>query len=224
MLNIMTVADLHIHTTYSPDSTIDPLKLYERAKKLGLDVICITDHNVFEDSSGVESIQDPGSKPIIIKGVELATDSGEILVFGLKNDFWKKTLKNLEVLPPLKKVLNEIENMGAVAIWAHPFRRYSSMHYGTDLNKFHQIKIIEALNGNNSEYENELAKEFAVQNKYKQVGGSDAHTINDVGKKLTLFDHEIKCSSDLVEALRTSNYRPITMSDLKSKDLSRLIK
>lgn len=220
----MTIADLHIHTTYSPDSLIEPSKLYEKAKKMGLDLICITDHNIFEESVGIESLQDPGKGPLIIKGVELATDAGEMLIFGLKNNFWKRSLKALDVLPSAKKVLNEVDNMDGVAIWAHPFRSYSVMHYGTDLKKFEQIKIIEALNGNNSESENNCALQYARDNGYRTVGGSDAHVLRDLGKCLTLFEDKISCEKDLIKALKTSKYMPISFSDFISKDLANLIK
>ena len=220
----MTIADLHIHTTYSHDSVIDPEQLYKVAKGLNLDLICITDHNIFEESVGIESIQNPGQKPLVIKGVELATDFGEMLVFGLKDNFWKRTIKGLDVLPSAKKILNEIENFGGVAIWAHPFRHYSATHYGTDLKKFEQIKIIEALNGNNNDSENLLAMNYAKQNKYQTVGGSDAHTLKDVGKCLTLFKENISCESDLISALKESKYMPISYSEFKSKELEKIIK
>ncbi len=220
----MTVADLHIHTMYSPDSLIEPSKLYEKAKKMGLDIICITDHSIFEESAGIESIQDPGQGPLIIKGVELATDAGEMLIFGLKNNFWKRSLKGLDLLPSAKKVLNEVQDMGGVAIWAHPFRAYSLMHYGDDLKRFDQIKIIETLNGNNSDAENKDAFEYAKANGYKMVGGSDSHTLHNVGKCLTLFEDKISCENDLIKALKGSKYMPISYSDYMSKDLTKLIK
>ena len=222
--NVMTIADLHIHTTYSPDSLIEPSKLYDRAKKLGLDVICITDHNIFEESIGIESIQNPGQKPVVIKGVELSTDAGEILVFGLKNNFWKKTIKGFDVLPSIKKVLSEVEDFNGVAIWAHPFRDYIVRHYGSDLKKFEQIQIIEALNGGNADDENESALAYAKQNDYSVVGGSDAHSLKEVGRSLTLFKDDIECESDLISALKNSRYIPISFSDFRSKDLSKLIK
>ena len=224
MQNSMTIADLHIHTTYSPDSVIDPVKLYEKARRLGLDIICITDHSVFEESIGIESIQGLGQKPIVIKGVELATDAGEFLIFGLRNNFWKKTIKGFRVLPSAKMILEEVENFNGVAIWAHPFRSYCLEHYGDDLKRFSQVKIIEALNGNNSEQENKMALNYAEQNTYQMVGGSDAHSLNGVGKCLTLFKDKITCESDFITALKTSKYTPISYADFKSKDLSLLLK
>jgi predicted metal-dependent phosphoesterase TrpH len=44
----MTTADIHTHTTYSPDSIIRPQELVRSAELAGIDILCVTDHSVFE--------------------------------------------------------------------------------------------------------------------------------------------------------------------------------
>jgi len=220
----MTTADLHIHTIFSPDSVITPAALLKRTQKLGIDVVCITDHNTFEDNIELETLKTLSKKPLIIRGVELATDNGELLIFGLKNDFWRKLLKGMEVLPSTVRVIEAVKEFNGVAIWAHPFRTYNVIHYNTNYSVFKGINILEALNGRNSSVENNDALDYAKQNGYKIVGGSDAHKPSDIGRTLTLFKEDIRTEEEFIIALKHSNYIPITLEDFLGKDLVKVIK
>jgi len=220
----MTIADLHIHTIYSPDSVITPQELLKRSQSLGLDIVCITDHSIFEDNIELETLKTASKKPLIIRGVELATDNGEILIFGLKDDFWKKLTKGMEILPPTAKVLDAVNDFNGVAIWAHPFRKYNMVNYNTDYSNFKKINIMETFNGRNDEQENSRATTYAKEHNYRMIGGSDAHKPSDIGKCLTLFKEKLKSEDDFISALKRSNYMPITLSDFLGKDLEQIIK
>jgi len=172
----------------------------------------------------LETLKTLSKKPLIIRGVELATDNGEILIFGLKDDFWKKQMKGMEVLPSTTKVIEAIHNFGGVAIWAHPFREFNVIHYDTEYARFKGISILEGLNGRNNEQENLESTNYAKANNYKIVGGSDAHKVSDIGKCLTLFKEKIRTEEEFIHALKRSNYIPITLEDFLGKDLDQLIK
>ncbi|MFH1223273.1 MAG: PHP domain-containing protein [Pseudomonadota bacterium] len=216
----MTVADIHIHTTYSADSSITPAALLQRAEKIGLDIVCITDHNVFEENIGVESLKNADKKPLLIRGVEIDTSNSELIIFGLTKDFWKELRSNMDLLPSVEKVIKAVSEFGGVAIWPHPFRDYTVTHYDTEYKKFHGVKIMEGMNGKNSTEENLAAIKYAKENGYKATGGSDAHQIADIGKCLTLFKNEIRTEKEFISALKNSDYIPITYNDFKGKDLS----
>ena len=220
----MTAVDIHVHTNYSPDSVITSQELLKRAQKLGIDIICITDHSMFDENIELETLKTPGTKPLIIRGVELATDNGELLIFGLKNNFWKKLMKGMEVMPSASKVLDAVNDFGGVAIWAHPFRSYNIIHYNTDYKKFDGTNIIESLNGRNDKEENQDALNYAKRHNYKIVGGSDAHRPSDIGKCLTLFKEDIRTEEEFIHALKNSNYMPITLEDFLGKDIEQIIK
>jgi hypothetical protein len=220
----MTVADLHVHTIYSPDSVITPQALLKRTQKLGIDIVCITDHSVFEDNMELETLKTLSKNPLIIRGVELATDNGEILIFGLKDDFWKKQMKGMEVLPSTAKVIEAVRDFNGVAIWAHPFREYNVIHYDTEYARFKGINILEGINGRNNEQENLEAINYSKEHNYKIIGGSDAHKASDIGKCLTLFKDKIRSEEEFIHALKRSSYMPITLEDFLGKDLDQLIK
>lgn len=209
----MTVCDIHIHTNFSLDSSIDIEKLIKRSKKLKLDIICITDHNIYEENESIEYYNTKDG-PLIVRGVELNTKQGEVLIFGLENNFWK------ENYPDLREVLEKVKAFNGVAIWAHPFRNYDLLK--TNFLDF-DINIMETLNGANSSDLNQDADNFAKKYNFKSVGGSDAHSIKSVGRSLTLFKNKITCVDDFIKELKEKSYIPITLDDYKSKDLSKLL-
>ena len=79
------IIDTHIHESkYSPDSFIELRKATDIAKLIGLDGICITNHdnnnlrNDIGDYAKINGI-------LVIVGTEVLTYQGDILVFGLKD-------------------------------------------------------------------------------------------------------------------------------------------
>jgi predicted metal-dependent phosphoesterase TrpH len=66
--------DLHIHSKYSYDSFSEPSKIVKMAKRRGLDVISITDHDnmkVYEKLPHKLDI-------IVVRGMEKKTDMGDV--------------------------------------------------------------------------------------------------------------------------------------------------
>ena len=77
------IIDLHTHTLVgSDDSYIDIDELVERAKKSGLDGVCVTDHDWFWRQSTIERLCRELDF-LILPGVEMNTEDGHLLVFGL---------------------------------------------------------------------------------------------------------------------------------------------
>lgn len=64
--------DMHIHSNYS-DGTDSPIKIIEQAKKIGLEVIAITDHNTYKGS--MEAIRENRSDIDIISGIEISASN-----------------------------------------------------------------------------------------------------------------------------------------------------
>ena len=75
--------DLHTHSyPKSDDSFMDVDTLVERSKALGLDGVCLTDHDAFWSWDEIHVL---GRRHnfLVLPGTELNTDSGHVLVFGL---------------------------------------------------------------------------------------------------------------------------------------------
>lgn len=70
--------DTHCHTRHSHDNWLEPLDLVRRAKQLGLDGVCITEHHSYEASAPVEAVA-RGEGFLLLRGVEISTDRGHLL-------------------------------------------------------------------------------------------------------------------------------------------------
>ena len=71
--------DIHTHTyPTSDDSELTPEELISEAKRIGLDGICLTDHDGFWDPSDVEKLG-KDNVYLFIPGCEVTTDEVNLL-------------------------------------------------------------------------------------------------------------------------------------------------
>jgi predicted metal-dependent phosphoesterase TrpH len=188
------IIDMHIHTNLSSCSVIGIADLIKSAKALGLDGICITDHDKADAQSMLNNIDLSGL--CVIVGMEYTTLEGDFLVFGDYSDL-PRHLNAWDLY-------NHMEKRGGIVIPCHPYRKSRpTNHYVLD-----RSHIIEVINGRNSHYENELSKRWLLSkgNGTKGIGGSDAHSIHEVGKVVTLFEKNIYRIDDLIRELSSGNY------------------
>jgi hypothetical protein len=194
--------DLHAHTYYSRDSVLSPIDLVRRARDVGLDGIAVTEHHSVEASEPLERIARETKFPIF-RGMEYSTDSGHLLVFGLKNDVFSS-----EKYLPIQEVIDAVNNLGGVAIPSHPFHTRYRMQLCDKVYELRGIPALETLNASKPDEENQLAELARQKLGLKGTGGSDAHSIPQVGRAYTVFEYPIKNVTELVVALRTGNYHP----------------
>ena len=78
------ILDLHIHTQPgSGDSNIQYNELVPRAREMGLDGICITEHGVEKTGIGEKLAREYDF--LVLEGMETSTELGDILIFGLES-------------------------------------------------------------------------------------------------------------------------------------------
>ena len=190
--------DMHIHTHFSSCSIIEIPQLLQRARKVGLDGICITDHNTIASQNAFEKIDDYSGLFVIV-GVEYTTSNGDFLVFGPVDYIPEKM--------DTKNLFKWVQKEGGVAIAAHPFRKERPVDpYVLPLSN-----IIESVNGRNNSAENEMCKNWIKKcgNEVKEIGGSDAHTLEEVGRVVTVFKKNIYTMDDLIRELLIGYYSPL---------------
>ena len=75
--------DFHVHTTRgSSDSNLDPLLMIDQAHTIGLEGICITEHdNAWTDPEVEEYARERGVT--LFLGIEVTTEWGHVGTFGL---------------------------------------------------------------------------------------------------------------------------------------------
>lgn len=206
------IIDLHIHTRHgSDDSFIALPDLVDRARKAGLDAVCITDHDWFWGPEAVDKWRQEHDF-LILPGVEMNTDDGHMLVFGL--DYYRFGMHRTELLR------RELDEIGGVMIFAHPHRRNLRGDEGIEadvercsqLQVFDFVDIVETCNGRSTERQNQFSTELCRRLGLKAVGGSDAHQLTDIPSGATEFDADITCVADLIAELKGDRFRPVDLT------------
>ncbi len=215
----MAVFDLHVHTVRgSSDSSLTPVQLIEEAQQLGLDGVCLTEHSGGWESREFEEVFG-GSGITVIKALEVETDMGHIMVFGLA-----AYVNGMHKAHELRKA---VDRAGGVMISAHPFRNlFNKPPYDVNLvfrnsgpapktvdgaaghPLFQLVDDIEVANGANTEQENLFCLEVARHLGLRGTAGSDAHSTHGLGKCVTVFDGDVRSEAELIEALKSKAYTP----------------
>ncbi len=204
------VIDLHVHTSpASPCSSATVEEIIQEAKRIGLDGVCLTDHNHVWDPDVVADLRRK-HKLVILRGNEITTDQGDMVVFGLE-----KEIKGIVKLEDLRE---EVSKAKGFMIVAHPFRGFLTFGIGKlgltpekamERPLFRLVDAVEVMNSKVTEKENSFAAKVAKGLGLPATGGSDAHEVSEVGIYATQFSHVIKDEKDLIEALRKGEFLPI---------------
>jgi len=202
-----TVIDLHVHTRrFSPCSEMDPEEAALEAKKIGVDGICFTEHNKAWPPHDISKLMEK-TGVFIFHGIEVDTTEGHVLVFGLNRDF-----KGITRLEDLRQIVDEANGF---MIAAHPFRGFLLFGFSKlqmDMNDacqnplFKVVDGMEILSGRQTPKENDFSSQVCERLNLKGVGGSDAHSIKDIGTCVTIFENKIEGQEDLLKELKTGSF------------------
>ncbi len=116
--------DLHCHSKYSYDNYLEPEELIQQAIKRHLEGVCFTEHHSMMVSSPVEKMSVPEGF-YLFRGLEISTDRGHLLVYGLKDDAWNKWSRNNYL--DASAVVDIVHDFGGICVPAHPFRCWDSL-------------------------------------------------------------------------------------------------
>jgi hypothetical protein len=189
--------DLHVHTAISLCSDLQIDDILGHAKGRGLDGVCITDHNTMEIKRYIkEGVQEDGL--CVLFGMEYSTPDGDFLLFG--------PFEDLPTGLPTSQLLKFVEQSGGAAVAAHPFRSGRSVR--EDIISEGLCRIVESINGRNAERENESVESWRRRFRLSECGGSDAHSLTELGKVVTSFDTPVRSRKDLIRALGEGLCRP----------------
>ena len=206
----MSLIDLHTHTRHgSICGYMWPDELVQQAKEVGLDGVCITEHDNFWKPERIEKL---GSKHnfLVIGGAEVSTDCGEVLIFGLHELPFD--------ISDIVEIRKRVDRVGGIMIVAHPFRGLAATRAVNDNPSqladsiakqriFQYVDELEVLNGMSGVWERKLGQAVANHLNMKGTGGSDAHGITAVGTCYTHFDREIRNEEDLIREIREGRFK-----------------
>lgn len=205
----MTI-DLHVHTsTGSPCSSAPVDDLIQEAKRIGLSGICLTDHNHVWHPDRVADLRRKHDF-LVLRGNEITTDQGDILVFGLDKD--------IQGIIKLEDLREEVRAAGGMMVVAHPFRGFlvfDAAELGLTPKKamerrlFKYVDGVEVMNSKVTKEENDFARKVAGGLGMPGTGGSDAHGVQEVGIYATHFPGTIRDEKELVQALKRGEGVPV---------------
>jgi hypothetical protein len=108
-------ADFHAHTRFS-DGFLSPFGLVLHARQRGLDAFAITEHNNLFPALMGRWFSERIGGPTVLAGEEVTTASFHLHGIGLS--------RRVDASQPLDRILDDIHAQGAIAIAAHPVKRY----------------------------------------------------------------------------------------------------
>ena len=192
--------DLHCHTKpLSSCSALAAAELLELAGERGLDGICLTEHDRSWDFAELTALRTTTALAVF-SAVELTTDMGHILAFGLPPSGYS---------PIAREVFAASEAAGGVLFLAHPARdgllrvNHETVEY---------FASVEAINGSDSRLQNMAATGLAKGFRLPGIGGSDAHTTDEVARAATRFETTITTGAELLSALKSGHYEAVSLA------------
>jgi hypothetical protein len=205
------VADLHMHTSWSHDCSIDPAELVDHASAEGLGAIAVTDHNVFGGALETADCA-RGRDLVVIPAEEVKTDGqGEVIGLFLEREIPRGM--------SFGDTIAAIREQGGLVYLPHPFDR---MHAIPDSRTLHrhlaEIDVFEVYNARLlfSTY-NDEALRFARKYNLTLGAGSDAHVLQGVGTG-ALRMRAFRDPEEFLISLRTAEIlrRPKSLAYLQS--------
>jgi predicted metal-dependent phosphoesterase TrpH len=202
----MGLADLHIHTIYSYDGTASVPAVLRRAKKIGLDVIAITDHDEITGSlKALELAPQYGLE--VIPGIEITTAEGDLLAFNIT--------QKIERSQALIETILQVHEVGGFCIAPHPMagglgmkslNAYSILRALRNPYVAQTLLAIESYNATTiDKMSNHYAHILADRLNMPHTGSSDAHILEAIGLGATEFEGHT--AEELIKALRLGKVR-----------------
>ena len=191
--------DTHLHEKkYSSDSFISLSQIVDKAIMMGLDGVCITDHesNEIKEEAALLS-QKTGF--LIITGAEILTKEGDMTVFGL-DQLPDRMVSSAELV-------HLVDQAGGVAICSHPYRQ-NNRGMGDSIIDLPMVWGIEAFNGSTPHHLNMRAFELSAELGTAALGASDAHVIEQVGKFSTWMPDWVRDEFSFIQAVKQGMTMP----------------
>lgn len=208
------ILDLHTHSIKSDDgrAKVNNYCQWIQSREIGIDGFVLTEHRQFDFESDYSDLTDKYGITIL-KGAEVETEYGHVLVFGVTEKLYKE-FDFSSIGLPLAMVIEKSEKHGAVAVPCHPGRPRVGMHAHIDEYGIPEgVRIVEVYNGGSRGDEDGIAQKLAEEQNYRGIGGSDAHIVSHVGRCATQFNQTITTENELVEALNNSEFQAITLKN-----------
>lgn len=209
--------DMHVHTNHS-DGLVRVPDLFSYLHRRSLRA-AITDHNTI---AGVhEAYEQKDAASVIIPGIEISASDGPHLLIYFDNlrdlpAYYKDSVKghqgacpHMAIDLPTEKIVTAANESGCLVIAAHPYG-YAMLVRGVlkaievgmlTPEVLDQIDGLEVISGGLSHTLNIRAETYAAEHNFCMTGGSDAHTLREVGRAVITASDTLT-PAEFLEAVR----------------------
>jgi hypothetical protein len=167
--------DFHVHSRFS-DGFMSPVEIPFAARRAGLDVVAVTDHNTVFPSWVARWTAERTGGPIVITAEEITTANHHVIALGIE-----------ETIPAdqsLARTLIEVHRQRGVAIAAHPGPRYQKA-FAPLLSMLDGAEVMHPMTRRSPERGRDLERFFAQLTSERArpaaIGSSDSHAMNGLG-------------------------------------------
>ncbi|MDP6607133.1 MAG: PHP domain-containing protein [Dehalococcoidia bacterium] len=184
-----------------------------RKKGFRIDGFVLTEHRQFDPAVDYSDLAEQYGVTVL-RGAEVETDVGHVLVYGIDERFAKEfDLSNIAL--PYEDVFSGAREFGGYAVGAHAGRPRIGLaeHVAERGVSLEQVGAVEQLNGGSNDDENGRALKLAEAHGLACVGGSDAHFVNAIGRCLTAFQRPVTSVEALVEELRSGEIHAVRVEE-----------
>lgn len=208
------ILDLHAHSIKSDDGRAKVANYCQwiATRNIPIDGFVLTEHRQFDFESDYSELAEKYGITIL-KGAEVETEYGHVLVFGVTKELTEEfDFSNIHL--KLADVIGAAEKHGAVAVPCHPGRvRVGMSAHIEEFGVPEGVSIVETYNGGSRGDEDQIAQTMANELSYQGIGGSDAHIVSHIGRCATKFGSPIRNEADLVAALKSGDFEALNLKE-----------
>lgn len=190
-------ADLHVHSTYS-DGRASPAEIIYASIERGINAVAITDHDTFAGSTAAKNLS-AGNAILVVPGVEVRTDRGDVLLYCENEiDFPKR----------LDLLIDRATREGCLLVPAHPFD-LTRFGIGDAIFEYKEWAAIEVWNSSSTKGANRKAINATRLLNKPGIANSDAHVIGEIASAYNVIEVEELTVESLLSAIRGNRVRPV---------------
>ena len=204
------ILDLHTHSIKSDDgrAKVQNYCQWIHTRDIPIDGFVLTEHRQFDFESDYSGLADQHGL-VILKGAEVETEYGHVLVFGVTEGLYDAfDFSRIDLV--LEEVIEHCNAHDALAVPCHPGRpRVGMSAHLAEHGVPKGVRIVEIYNGGSRGDEDTVAAQMAGELGYLGIGGSDSHIVSHIGRCATEFPDPVATEAELVQALKAERFEAI---------------
>lgn len=189
-------SDLHVHTYYSqdvlPSKSLDPVVLYEKARKMGMKYITFTDHDTMDAYDDVGWTREglvPGVE-IKIKDMKNVGHSIHVNVYELNKLQFKELMRIAKIKRDIGTFITYLKENNLPCVYNHPFwYDHGEKPNFKMVNTIIQLFPVTEYNMHRVWQKNKLTLKLAEKYGKGMIAATDTH-IGDIGRASTFAKGE----------------------------------